>query len=163
MSQFAPEHLTEEEIQAAIGLEKILIGDLTWEEKPTNSSFLVFSSVLVDGSGATLPGFTVEFLVRRGRFLDDCRFDFGLFKLKGQRRLRVYQINVMSRERISHREPNGEQWFGPHQHFGERAEKFGAEVVLGCADHEKWFHEFIDRAHVNFGGRYVSPTLGSLF
>jgi hypothetical protein len=152
-----PDHLTEEEVASALALSKTMIGDLDWNEKPSNSAFLEATSLLFDDTGATVPGLTVELRVRAGIYPEDCRFDFSLFQVKGSRRMRAYQINVRPVNKPSHTEPNGEIWYGSHHHFGERAEII-LDTGLGCDHHEKWFKLFLKNANIKFGGRYLPPT-----
>jgi hypothetical protein len=101
--------------------------------------------------------------VRVGRFEKDCLWDFGLFKFKDGKQLRLYQINVVPEDKASHNTPTG-AWYGPHQHFGElRMEKFDAAAPAPCASHEAWFKQFLTRGKIQFGGKYeIPPTQGEL-
>jgi hypothetical protein len=114
---------------------------------------------LVTAEGATIPTLSVELCVRVGRFEQDCLWDFGLFKFKTGKQLRLYQINVVPEDKASHNEPTG-TWYGPHQHFGQlRMEKFGSDAPKPCVSHEAWFKEFLKRANIQFGGRYSIPPM----
>lgn len=163
MASATPHGLTESEIRQILEMPKTMLGDLDWDESPTNSNFLSVSENLLDDTGATIPGLSAQLVVRRGRYSHDCRFDFGIFKVMGPRKLRVYQINVRPPSKRSHRNANGTWLHGPHQHFGERAETFEPPLTLGCEDHEKWFGEFLKRAKISFGGKYLPPIQETLF
>lgn len=154
---FLPEVLTEEEITAVLAQTKIIAGDLDWSEKPTNSAFLVAGANLLDTDGATIPGLTVELHYRRGSIApDDCKYAFIIFLFKGGKKRRLYQIDVRPKDKSSHTGENG-KWFGPHQHFGERAAPFKDDLGLDCPDHEKWFRFFLKLANIQFGGKYIPP------
>lgn len=66
MAQLAPDLLSETEIAAMLARDKILLGDLIWEEKPNNTAFVAFNANLLDESGATIPSLTVVLSVRLG-------------------------------------------------------------------------------------------------
>lgn len=157
------EEITEAEITEVLAMEKFMAGDLVWAEKPTNTNFLHAKSLLVNAEGATIAGLSVELCVRVGKFENDCLWDFGLFKFKAGRQLRLYQINVVPADKASHHERAG-TWYGPHQHFAKlRMEKFGPDAPAPCGSHEAWFKDFLKRAKIQFGGNYnVPPTQGQL-
>lgn len=154
----APAGLSEEEIAEILAIKKVMVGDLDWSEKPSNSNFLMATFTLFDEQGASIPGLTVDICVRRGRYQEDCRYEFGVFKLKGGKRLRAYQINVRARDKVSHNSEEG-PWFGAHQHYGDKAIKFDPELAITCGHHEGWFTEFLKRANIGHGGKYVPPPL----
>lgn len=154
--------LTDAEVQDLISLPKLLVGELIWDEDPTHSRYVTARFVVADDTGATIPGVTVEFLFRPGVVATDCKFAFTLFAQRAHRRCRVYQIEVVPPERRSHNGPSG-CIYGPHQHFGERAEVLGG-TGLGCLDHEAWMREFLHRSNIGWGGTYVLPQRqGDLF
>lgn len=140
-----------------------MLGNIEWSARPSNSSFIQHSENLLDESGATIPGLTVDLRIRQGLYVQDCRYDFSVFQIKGGRRLRVYQINVRPIDKSSHTESNGEIWFGSHHHFGERAERFPSEITLGCDHHEEWFRLFLKNANIDFGGKYIPPQHSGWF
>ena len=143
-------------------MEKFMASDLEWRDSPTNSNYVAATDTLVDGTGASIPGVFYELQVRRGRYVEDCRFEYGIFKIKGGRRHRLYQINIKPPSQRSHRGQDGAWWYGPHQHFGNRAERFDPQPAFGC-DHEAWFREFLKRANISFGGKYQPPISEQLF
>lgn len=154
--------LSDEEVAEAIARPKRIVDEMSWEDKPSNSHFLMWSPLLVDPDGATIPGLLVELCVRRGSIGSDCRYDFGLFQVKGARRLRAYQINVRPWNRVSHIE-QGAQWYGPHEHYGEAAAKLDSHIQFGCEHHLDWFELFLQRAKISYTGRRVAPFEASLF
>lgn len=146
---------------AVINRPKILLGEMNWQDDPTQSSYLMSQFLVADESGITIPSLTVEFDFRRGIVVHDCKFTFTLFAHRGNQRRRVYQIEVMPKERRSHQRKDV-QLYGPHQHFGDDAERLDMDG-LGCFNHEEWLHEFCRRASILYGGTYISPTEGNLF
>ncbi len=142
-------------------MEKFMANDLDWDDRPPDSNYLSDTDSLLDRSGASIPGVSYELQVRRGRYKADCNYVFAVFKMKGGRRHPVYRIDVVPQDKRKHKGPDG-WWYGPHQHFGTRAEKFDPPVTLGC-DHEAWFKEFLKRANIQFSGKYLPPTSTELF
>lgn len=117
----------------------------------------------MDESGASIPGLTGELQYRRRPDGWECDDRFTLFQLIRSRRQRAYQIEVKPEDKISHVE-NGVPWFGPHEHFGDKAVQFGAVHLPPNADHQAWFWEFVGRANITFEGEYRHPDpQGSLF
>lgn len=153
---------SDDEIRAFIERPKLLVGELAWDEDPNQSRYILARFVVADESGATIPGLTVEFDFRHGMVATDCKFSFTLFSQHGNRRSRIYQIEVMPLDRRGHNGNSG-GLYGPHQHFGERAEPLDI-IGLGCLDHERWLHEFFHRTNIGWGGTYLPPQLqGALF
>ena len=136
-------YLTDDEINGILRQPKFLYGDLQWAERPNNSAFLSAVGNLLDENGATIPALTVSFFYRRGRIVDDCKYTFTVFLLRANKRLRVYQLEVVSRDKVSHVE-EGCKWFGPHQHFGEKAIPLDSNIKLCCPDFESWFEIFFE-------------------
>lgn len=158
MAVSAPDLLTEEEIAAILAQPKFIAADLDWNERPNNSNFLAATANILDENGATIPGLTMELAYRRGRIAEDCKYDFSIFSLRGNRKRRVYQINVVAPDRWAHIDGDG-TWFGPHQHFGERAARIEPDPGLGCTDHEKWFRLFLKQANIQFSGKYLPAEI----
>jgi len=144
--------LTDEEIQAVLAKPKFLANDLEWKSAPTNTAFFQATSPLADDNGVTIPGLSVDLQYRRGMLMDECKYKFTIFLFRG-RRHRLYQIEVVPPDQPSHTE-NGKKWYGPHQHFGDRAEKI--DEKLGCNDHEEWFKVFLKRANIG-PAKYMPP------
>jgi hypothetical protein len=153
--------LSEEEIDEIVSMPKFVTDDLEWRDSPTNSNYIAATDTLLDSTGASIPGVFYELQVRRGRYVEECRFEFGVFKLKAGKRYRVYQINVTPSGKRSHKSAEG-WWYGPHEHFGHRAHRFDPPLAHGC-DHEAWFREFLKRANIRFTGKYLPPTSEQLF
>ena len=158
--------LTEAEIGEVLAMEKFMVSNLVWAEKPNNTNFLHAQSLLANADGVVLQGLSVHLCVRVGRFAPDCLWDFGLFRFKGGKQLRLYQINVAPADKVTHNAREG-AWYGPHQHFGaSRVEKLDGNPPAPCVSHEAWFKEFLVRAKIQFGGKYEMPpiqyTLGDI-
>lgn len=158
----APAFFSEDELRSLIERPKLLVGELAWDEDPNQTRYILARFVVADDSGATIPGLSVEFDFRQGMVATDCKFTFTLFSQRGNRRCRVYQIEVIPIERRGHNGDSG-GLYGPHQHFGEAAQSIDTDG-LGCLDHERWLHEFLRRANIGWGGTYLPPQLqGDLF
>ena len=59
--------LSEEEITQILKRAKYMEGDLDWDEKPNNGTYLMVRRNLMDENGATIPGLSAEMRFRRGR------------------------------------------------------------------------------------------------
>lgn len=149
--------IPEVEINLIMARTKIWASDLEWSERPNNSRLLQSVATLLDDDGATIPGVTVELRYRHGTVADECKYLFTLFLFRGNRE-RIYQLEVVPPHQRSHRHEGGEWWYGPHQHFGHRAEKLPDEVTVGCDDHENCFRVFLRLANIQFSGRYLPPV-----
>ncbi len=72
-------NLPESEARAMLDLEKFITDErLYWEESPEHSTFRVFNCGLVDSSGISIPGFTVEIVYRVHPRFDDCKYTLAL-------------------------------------------------------------------------------------
>lgn len=148
--------ITEDEIQAIISLEKFLLGDLLWKETPSGSAFSQASFNIFNLKEETIPGLTVELSYREGVIKSECKYMFTLFALRPPKKTRIYQLEVVPLNKISHKE-NGEKWYGPHQHFGEKAVEIPEAKYLKCGDHESWFKVFLRIANISHSGKYLPP------
>lgn len=150
--------LSEDEIASIISLNKFMNGDLDWEEKPNHSAYLEVSRTLTDENGATIPGLTVSLRYRIGRIVEDCKYDFTIFTFHKNKRRRAYQLDIRPENVSCHTGSDG-IWYGPHQHFGERAAQIEYDKTWGCPDHEKWFRLFLLNAGIQYGGKYYHPEI----
>lgn len=159
-AKFAAE-LSEEEIAKLVAMEKFIAEDIDWKDIPNNSNYLAATDSLLDSTGASIPGLSYELQVRKGRYKNDCSYEFCIFLVKGGRRHPVYRIDAVPSAKRSHKGQDG-WWRGAHEHYGNRAARFDPDVQHEC-DHEAWFKEFLDRANIQFSGKYLPPTSAELF
>ena len=150
--------IPEAEARAIIAMPKAILGNVEWKNNPTGSAFFKATFVVYDENGATIPGINVELSYRHSNVANECNHKFTVFKVKGTRPLRAYQIEVYPPTRQSHRE-NGVAVFGPHQHIGEKYEPIAGVAALTCADYESWMQEYFGRANIKFAGNYSPPEL----
>jgi hypothetical protein len=147
---------TIEECRAIIGLRKAINGDIEWNNKPSNSSYIQASFVIEDENRITIPGLTVELHYRRGLIESECKYSFGIYQLKDGKKLRSYQLEVCPPDKQSHNEPE-KKLFGPHHHIGTLIECMDSVSHLGCQNHDEWFRQFLKRGNIQFNGAYNPP------
>jgi len=150
--------ISEDEARAIIAMPKAIHGNVEWKNNPTSSAFFKATFVVYDEKGATIPGLTVELNYRHSNVANECNHKFTIFKLKGNRPLRAYQVEVYPASRQSHRE-NGVAVFGPHQHIGEQYEPINDVSALTCAEYAGWMRKFFGLANIKFTGTYSPPEL----
>jgi hypothetical protein len=156
---------TEAEARAILALEKFMPPDIdiiTWERKPQNAAFMVFSCPLVDADGITIQGLRAELEFRVPVRFDDCKYRFSIFKFTTAGPQRVYQLEVIPEDECGHRGEDHTPCYGPHEHIGMLVKEVRI-AKLDCRHHEKWFWEFTDRAKIGYSGRYFGPFDGALF
>ena len=95
---------------------------------------------LVDASGVTLPGYTLQIEVKAPIEAERCLFLFSIMRLHLKRRHRVYQLEVAPRDKRTH---NGATViFGPHEHVMEAEPVAVADLEVGCHNWQgslRWF------------------------
>src|SRR5690606_17327803 len=136
---------------------KFMDEDFKWREESPHSAILWTAAPLLDEQGVTIPEHMVDLTYRRGKYKDECKYLFTIFKLV-PRRTRLYQIEVMPPNQKS-ASSGGKAIYGPHQHFGNRHAPLEEAKHLGCAHHREWFEVFCKRANIGFSGKYVPPVI----
>lgn len=149
-----PSDLTQEEISSFLAKPKFVDDDLEWRAIGKGNVRLAVLH-LKDSEGKTIIEHTVELQHRTGRYQDECKYTFTIFRLV-PRKTRLYQIEVAPKDHKSHAEA-GKGYYGPHQHFGDRYETLEESRDLGCKDFEDWFRVFLKRANIGFSGTYSPP------
>lgn len=154
--------ITEAEARGILSLVKYLPDeDLIWSDSPEHSSFKVFSRPLVDETGATIAGLTLELTYRVPNYADDCRYSFSVFAFRPGGKKRVYGLDIVPNDVRSHTDEKV-TLSGPHQHIGDKVDLIRIGQ-LDCRSHEQWFRHFLTTANIQFGGRYFGPFDGGLF
>jgi hypothetical protein len=150
----APDAIPYQETMALIGLPKTIIGDVAWQQSPTESELFTADFNFWDEAGATIPGLTLRLMYRRGIIKGECKSTFTIFKFVPPK-LRAYQLEVIPDEKIGHREA-GVPWKGPHKHIGDKAVQVHP-MGYRCDDHEQWFRYFLTDAEIKHNGNWKPP------
>lgn len=137
-----------------IRLRKSFAGELSYEGKDTNLAFKVLAFRPLDEDGLTIPGLTVEIHVRVGLTAGRCKYTFTLFRLSKQKKQRIYQLEVVPRDKRSHNGPP--RLYGPHEHFGEATVQ-PVQNELGCADYRAWLDFFCERVNLALNAKLPHP------
>lgn len=136
-----------------ISAAKFYDGDLSYSTKPNNKAFHVISFRPEDEMGATLPGVTIEISLRAPLVVDECKYTFTIFRLTGQRRDRIYQLEVVPRDKKSHNGPP--KLYGPHIHIGESVHE--VKLELSCKDYQDWLSWFCHEINLTLSSDLPSP------
>lgn len=87
-----------------------------FDKRNNHAGHLIGVSDLIDQSGITLPGYTLQIEVKAPIVADRCLYLFGILRMRGAKRRLVYQLEVAPRNKRTH---NGAQpIYGPHEHIG---------------------------------------------
>ncbi|WP_141440117.1 hypothetical protein [Vreelandella titanicae] len=135
-----------------ISAPKSYDGELSYSEKTNNRAFQVISFRPEDEMGITLPGVTIEICLRTPLVIDECKYTFTIFRLKGQKRERIYQLEVVPSEKKSHNGPP--KTYGPHVHIGDSVQE--VNIDLCCEDYQDWLAWFCEQ--VNLTLTYEPPS-----
>jgi hypothetical protein len=152
-----PEVITEEEIAKFLAKPKFMDEVLDWKKDSDRAAIMWAAAPLKNETGATISEHMVDLTYRRGRFKDECKYMFTIYRLVPQR-TRLYQIEVVPPHQKSYM-VGGKSFYGPHQHFGSRHAPLENPNNLGCAHHKEWFELFCKLANIGFSGKYTPPVL----
>lgn len=103
-----------------------------------------------DELGGTTPGavIQIEFKYHK-RITDSGKIVLTLFKRKHQEKLRAYQLEISSENKITSH--NGiEPIYGTHEHIGKEVIKVNPKY--GLDDITNWFTMFCDKINLNYTG-----------
>lgn len=141
--------------QQLIALPKSFCGVVTFGTKDTNTLFKVAAFRPVGEDGSTIPGASVEILLRTGVVADRCKYTFTLFRLANQKKRRVYQLEVVPPDKRSHAGPP--RIYGPHEHYGEGDDVRPIQSDLCCTDYQQWLELFCSRISLTLDAKLPEP------
>lgn len=144
------------EATAINAVPKFINDDVEWKNLPLGSQIFGASMMVCGGDGATIPGLTVELDYSRSIVPGQYKFKLTLFVLRGTKKLRSLQVEVIPPERVKHRE-NGVPIAGPHEHVGEKGFPVDEEAISFGTDYQKWFQYFLKKANITYKGKYSEP------
>lgn len=101
---------------------KFCSASLAWADRSNHVGLLLASAQPEDGTGAFIPGLTLQLEVKRPIVVDRCQYELGMFLLEQGVRRRVYQLNVTPRDKRSHNGLSSGAIRGPHEHVGDSTE-----------------------------------------
>ncbi|AKX52014.1 hypothetical protein AKN92_11410 [Thiopseudomonas alkaliphila] len=134
-----------DDCRAACKKVKSISRSSAWDEKPSNSNYLIAEWNLLDNSGAIIPHLYSRGEYTKNKYGEILRLAIMYRRQKEQYRvfmLEVYPPHV--RSHVDH--PSGEIFFGPHMHLG--SEKLDQLVKL-CKTKiddvlsDRWIKRFI--------------------
>lgn len=144
--------LENEEAKEFIALLKAYQKDLNWA-KSNNTLWRSINFVpnsAEDELGGTIPGavIQIEFKYHK-RIAESGKMVLTLFKLKQQEKLRAYQLETSSEDKVASH--NGIMpIYGTHEHIGKLVVKIVPQYELD--DIKSWFAFFCDKINLNYTG-----------
>lgn len=154
---------TLQEILTLIKRVKWIDEELLWERKPTNTNFLACKSTVLDASRVTIPGVHFESIFKPPLQIEEEKYSFGLFQRKHGQLFRLFQLEVDSWDKMTHRDRKKNIFFyGPHYHIGchnsgpESIEK-EASKFLQNRNFDQWFARFKRHAKLKTQYRLHQP------
>lgn len=139
--------------EAIITMAKRYADKLGYATKDTNRAFQVIAFRPEDEMGVTIPGVTVEICLRTPQAVDDCKYTFTLFRLDKHRKKRIYQLEVVPKEKKSHNGPP--RIYGPHVHRLDSVTSVNIELC--CKDYQDWLNWFCEQINLNLESEPPPP------
>jgi hypothetical protein len=103
------------DVSALLTQPKTAVSWSGWSPRTNHVGHLIGTAALVDSSGITIPGLTMQLEVKEHIVAKSCFYLFSLMQLRGRDRARVYQLEVGPANRRTH---NGLVTIhGPHEHL----------------------------------------------
>jgi hypothetical protein len=111
-------------------------------KRHNHAGHLVGVASLIDPSGVTIPGLTLQIEVKAPVDAVRCLYLLSIMQLRHRKRIRVYQLEVAPSEKRTH---NGETTIrGPHEHFGDATPTAVSNHSVRCDNWSgvmQWFFE----------------------
>lgn len=136
-----------------IAMAKFYDGEMSYTPKASNKAFQVITFRPEDELGITIPGVTIEICLRTPQVVHDCKYTFTIFRLKGQRKERIYQLEVVPAKKKSHNGPP--KIYGPHVHILDAVSSVGLDLC--CEDYQDWLAWFCAQVNLSLNSEPPSP------
>lgn len=115
-----------EEILYLIKQPKLIYYPMADPVVANHTKYLCVSSDLLDSSGAIIPRLQLQIEWKNGGI--ECNEKYTLFYFD-ERWRRVFQIEVYSKSKLSHRDGE-EKWYGPHLHYNGQNRRCSACLCM---------------------------------
>lgn len=139
-----------------ISMAKRCADKLVYTTKDNNRAFQLITFRAEDEIGMSIPGVTIEICLRTPQIVDDCKYTFTIFRLVKQRRRRIYQLEVVPRDKKSHNGPP--RIYGPHVHQLDTVT--AVNLDLCCKDYHDWLVWFCQQINLTLE-REPPPPFGN--
>lgn len=117
-----------------------------WKTRSNHVNHLIGIAELLDSSGVSIPGLTVELEVKAAIVANTCLYIFSIMKLRGRERVPVYQLEVAARNKRTH---NGlTTIYGPHEHVGSSEPTPIVDTLVDCCSWENCLNWFATRVNL---------------
>jgi hypothetical protein len=141
-------------------LPKIIYSPPPEFQATNNSNFLYYTCDVHTESGEAIPNLIFHFEFKPSG--KGCNEKYALHRLGDSGDRRVFQIEVYDKHYLSHIEPSGCRWFGPHMHYDGRARKTTAK--LDCREDHRalWMARFCRHTNITIKeqtGEFQRPLL----
>lgn len=112
-----PADLRELAIESLLHTPKTALKWSGWQTRGNHAGHLLGVAEMVDASGITMPGLTVQFEIKAPVVAVSCLYLFSIMRLSGRERKPIYQLEVTPKQKRRH---NGQiPIYGPHEHVGK--------------------------------------------
>jgi hypothetical protein len=108
--------VTDAEILALLNRPKLTVRWSGWASRGNHSGSLIGIAELVETTGVTIPGVTIQLEVKEAVAVDSCLFLFSVMHFSNRMRRRLYQLEVAPAGKRTHNGPT--PLYGPHEHIG---------------------------------------------
>lgn len=112
--------MTPEAAQIDMDVPKVIYGKTVFVPRQNHMGHVICILQLQNTSGVLIPALTIQVEVKAPVVSTRCYYTFTLVRRIGHERIRVYQLEVVPQNKISHR--GNPDIAGPHEHFGDEAE-----------------------------------------
>ena len=126
-----------------------------WLPRGNHAGHLIGTAALVDASGVTIPGLTMQLEVKAPVIAIACLYLFSIMQLQGRDRSRVYQLEVAPAGKRTHRGLT--TIHGPHEHLLSEEPTPVIATGVNCDSWDECAAWFLLRTSI------VAPTLPNPF
>lgn len=129
-----------------LSLPKTARGHASWVARPNHAGSVIAVFSVLDATGATFPGLTLQLEAKAPIVVDQCLYLFTFLQFARGVRGRLYQLEVCPSQKKSHVDSN-QVIHGPHEHLEEACPVVDASVQ--CGDWAAAYAWFLRRCNLN--------------
>jgi hypothetical protein len=139
-------HIDANTAQQILSAKKVAGNWTGFRPKENHRGLVLGLAILFDGTGASIPGLTLQLELRTPTIVNDCLFTFSIFQRFGTTRRRIYQLEICPGDKLSH---NGEETiYGPHEHTPDGEVRAVRESGVDCENWSAGLAWFLSRTNI---------------
>jgi len=116
-------------------------------KKANNSNFLYYETDVFRESLEIIPQLRFRYDVKVGGYDTNAKYSLHFIGDKCDRR--VFQVEIYNFSCISHREPDGSNWFGPHLYYNGNSRRTTAKIDTVSVDNSYWLKRFCRHTNIS--------------